>query len=58
MDKTERDALQAAKEITVKFIETQRVSPSNFEEIFPVVYRVVLQTILDGHNLLKTMEDM
>jgi hypothetical protein len=46
MDKTEREALQISKEITVKFIEIQRVSPGNFSEIFPAVHRVVTDSIL------------
>jgi hypothetical protein len=45
MDKDARDALQVSKEIVVKFIELHRVSPANFGEIFPQVYRVVLETI-------------
>lgn len=50
MDKLEKEALQVSKEIAVKFIETQRLSPSNFAEIFPSVYRVVMDTILDGQR--------
>ena len=45
MEKDAKEALQVAKEIVVKFIETSRVSPSNFAEIFPAVYQVVLETI-------------
>ena len=45
MDKIAKEALQVTKEIVVKFIETSRVSPSNFSEIFPSVYRVVLETL-------------
>lgn len=45
MEKDAKEALQVTKEIVVKFIETGRVSPSNFAEIFPGVYQVVLQTI-------------
>lgn len=48
MDKLDKEALQVSKEIAVKFIETQRLSPSNFEEIFPAIHRVVLDTILEG----------
>ncbi len=43
--KLQKDALQASKEILVKFIETGRISPANFSEVFPAVYKVVLQTI-------------
>ena len=45
MDKERREALQITKEIIVKFIETQRVSPSNFSDIFPAVHKVVLQAV-------------
>lgn len=45
MEKDAKEALQTTKEIMVKFIETSRVSPSNFADIFPAVYQVVLQTI-------------
>lgn len=45
MDKESREALQVAKELTCKFIETRTVSPGNFAEIFPVIYNVVWRTI-------------
>lgn len=45
MDKDGREALQVAKELTCKFIETRTVSPGNFAEVFPVVYDVVARTI-------------
>ncbi|MDL2268152.1 hypothetical protein LJC46_09265 [Desulfovibrio sp. OttesenSCG-928-G15] len=45
MEKHAKEALQVTKEIVVKFIETGRVSPSNFSDIFPGVYQVVLETI-------------
>lgn len=48
MDKESREALQVAKELTCKFIETRTVSPGNFAEVFPVVYRVVAQTIRES----------
>jgi hypothetical protein len=45
MEKYTKEALQVTKEIVVKFIETSRVSPGNFADIFPAVYQVVLETI-------------
>jgi len=45
MDKDRKEALQVAKELTAKFIETRTVSPSNFAEVFPSVYRVVCAAI-------------
>lgn len=53
MEKIEKEVLQVSKEIAVKFIETQRISPTNFAEIFPNIYTVVLETVLTGQ---KTVE--
>lgn len=50
MEKDSKEALQVAKELTCKFIETRTVTPGNFGEIFPVIYQVVYDTI---HNLNK-----
>ena len=49
MDKDHKEALQVAKELTAKFIETRTVSPNNFAEIFPSIYRVVYSAIQE-HN--------
>ena len=57
MDKLEREVMQVSKEIAVKFIETQRLSPNNFEEIFPSIYRVVMETALKGRERLDKFED-
>ena len=48
MDKVHKETLQVTKEIVVKFIEAGRVSPANFEEIFPAVYSVVRRTLVDS----------
>lgn len=53
MEKIEKEVLQVSKEISVKFIETQRISPANFAEIFPNIYNVVLETVMAGQ---KTVE--
>ena len=53
MEKLEKEILQVTKELAVKFIETQRLSPSNFEEIFPALYRVVMKTALEGEAFLS-----
>ncbi len=45
MDAHSKQALQVAKEIVVKFIEMGRISPANFHEYFPAIYRQVLETI-------------
>ena len=43
MGKENKEALQVTKEIIVKFIETQRISPSNFAEHFPAIYKNYLK---------------
>lgn len=45
MDKVETLALQVAKEIVVKFVETGRISPANFSEHFGQIYGTVLRVI-------------
>ena len=50
MDQTEKQALQVTKEIVVKFIETNRISPGNFSELFEDIYRSVLRTIRAGEG--------
>lgn len=45
MDKTQKQALQVAKEIIVKFIEIGRISPNNFDQFFSSIYNEVLRTI-------------
>ena len=45
MEKDQKEALLVAKELTAKFIEARTVSPANFGEIFPAIYRVVCETI-------------
>lgn len=39
MDKVQKKILMMAKELAAKFIETRTVSPGNFAEIFPAVYK-------------------
>ncbi len=53
MEKLEKEVLQVSKEIAVKFIETQRISPANFAEIFPNIYKVVLETVLAGQQSIE-----
>lgn len=56
MERLEKEVLQVSKEIAVKFIETQRISPTNFSEIFPNVYRVVLETVTAGRQALENSQ--
>ena len=51
-----KEALQVTKEIIVKFIETQRISPSNFAEHFPAIYKIVLDTLEDNATQDDTSE--
>jgi len=45
MDKYQKQALQVAKEVVIKFIEVGRISPSNFGQHFDVIYKDVIRTI-------------
>ena len=42
----EEQILKASKEIAVKFIETGRISPTNFTEHFEVIYNTIKKTVL------------
>ncbi len=53
MEKDTKEALQVSKEIVVKFIETGRVSPANFAEVFPQIYKVVQSTMASAEAALK-----
>jgi len=48
MDSLEKQALQVAKEIVVKFIEVGRISPANFAEHFSEIYCEILTTVSGG----------
>lgn len=51
MEKEQKEVLQVTKEIMVKFIESSRVSPNNFAEVFPAVYDVIRNTVgNDAHG--------
>jgi hypothetical protein len=50
VEKEQKQALQVAKEIVVKFIEVGRVTPTNFAEIFPQVYLEVLRAVELGES--------
>lgn len=45
LDPCKKEALKAAKEIAVKFIETGRISPASFADVFPAIYGVVLASV-------------
>ncbi|OIQ49430.1 hypothetical protein BerOc1_01355 [Pseudodesulfovibrio hydrargyri] len=45
MDKYDKQALQVAKEVVIKFIEVGRISPTNFGQNFDVIYKDIMRTI-------------
>ena len=44
--------LRSTKEIVVKFIETGRVGPAGFQDIFKSVYRTIEQTVKRSEDTL------
>lgn len=53
LERQQKEALQATKEIVVKFIEVQRISPTNFAEMFPAIYKVVLSSVRESARQLE-----
>ena len=53
MDKLHKDVIQVTKEIVIKFIETQRITPTNFPELFPAIYKVVQRTVMETEDNTK-----
>jgi len=45
MGSMDEHILKTAKEITVKFIETGRVSPTGFNETFKSIYKAVEEAV-------------
>lgn len=56
MDSLEKQTLQVAKEIVVKFIEVGRISPANFAEHFAEIYDEILKTVSAGAGKLPAAE--
>ncbi|WP_018124518.1 hypothetical protein [Desulfovibrio oxyclinae] len=50
MDKADKQALQVAKEVIIKFIEVGRISPTNFGEHFKTIYSDVVTTIAENNR--------
>ena len=48
VEKAQDKALQVAKEIVVKFVETGRISPANFAQYFSQIYLEVLRAISEN----------
>jgi len=57
MDKLEKQALQVAKEVVIKFIEVGRVSPNGFGEVFQAIYQDVLRAVKSGGGLPESGDD-
>lgn len=57
MDKIEKQALQVAKEVVIKFIEVGRISPANFGENFQAIYQDVLKAVQSGGGLPEAGDD-
>jgi hypothetical protein len=45
MNSVDEQILKTAKEIAVKFIETGRISPGGFGEMFKTIYKAVEETV-------------
>ncbi len=52
MEKIQKQALQVAKEIVVKFIEVGRISPSNFSEHFNAIHADVVASVVEQETKL------
>ena len=59
MRKTSQDEqiLRTTKEIVVKFIETGRISPTGFPEVFKAIYRTVDETVKLSADLQRADEN-
>lgn len=53
MDKDQKEALQVAKELTAKLIETRVVSAGNIGDVFPNIFRIVYDTIREVSETSK-----
>jgi len=45
MEKKDEIVLKVVKEIAIKFIETNRISPQNFDETWQQIYRTVKDSV-------------
>lgn len=57
MEKFEKQALQVAKEVVIKFIEVGRISPSNFGEHFRTIYTDVLQATAGSRSAVSAQAE-
>ncbi len=54
MANQDEQILRASKEIVVKFIETGRISPTGFSEVFKAIYQTVDQTVKQAAGANET----
>jgi hypothetical protein len=45
VEKIDKNILQVAKEVVIKFIEVGRISPGNFGENFSLIYDAIHETV-------------
>ena len=57
MSSTEEQILRAAKEIDVKFIETGRVSPGGFNEIFKNIYNTLEEAVKGSREVPEQQDE-
>ena len=50
MEKLDKQALQVAKEVVIKFIEVGLISPSNFAKNFEAIYTDILKTLKENQE--------
>lgn len=50
MTAQEEAILKTTKEIVVKFIETGRIFPGSFEEVFKIVYKTVSDSVKEEES--------
>ncbi|MDP3285411.1 MAG: hypothetical protein Q8M56_13355 [Desulfobacterales bacterium] len=56
MGSMDEHILKTAKEITVKFIETGRVSPTGFNETFKAIYKAVEEAVKNTDSAVDEKE--
>lgn len=58
MGSMDEHILKTAKEITVKFIETGRVSPTGFNETFKSIYKAVEEAVKNSGSTTEEKDNI
>ncbi|RPJ15808.1 MAG: hypothetical protein EHM30_00410 [Desulfobacteraceae bacterium] len=58
MGSMDEHILKTAKEITVKFIETGRVSPTGFNETFKSIYKAVEEAVKSSGSTTEEKDNI